>query len=291
MINGSQLIYLISVILPGLFILWWFKGKIDSLEEKNRSYIEDVNNFEAVKTRSPFKNPIRMARNFALESINNHFSIIRKTTFFLFILFWITLILIPFVGKVPIAIFSLLGATSAVILGIAARPFVENVISGIVISISNHIRTGDTVLVDDKYGTIEDITFTHTVVKLWDWRRYIIPNSRMLMKEFTNYSIHNTHIWAHVEFWIEYGADLDRVKDVAIQAASSNKYYIDSEPPQFWTMEMTKDSLKCWIAAWTKSPADAWQWRADVTTNLTRQFQAYGIRSHMQQHQWKQTND
>jgi small-conductance mechanosensitive channel len=57
------------------------------------------------------------------------------------------------------------------------------------------------VLVEGFYGTIEDVTLTHTVVKIWDWRRYVIPDARMLSDPFVSASLFDPFVWSSVEFW------------------------------------------------------------------------------------------
>lgn len=69
-----------------------------------------------------------------------------------------------------------------------------------VISFSKHFLTGDTVTLDSQYGTIEDISLTHTTIKLWDWQRYVVPNHRMLSKEVINHS----HRQGYLMAWVAY---------------------------------------------------------------------------------------
>ncbi|MCP4753246.1 MAG: mechanosensitive ion channel [Proteobacteria bacterium] len=175
---------------------------------------------------------------------------------------------------------SVVVATSAVLIGIAAKPFVENLLSGMLISFSNPIRIGDTVIIDGIYGTVEDVTITHTIIKEWNWRRYIITNSRMLQKDVVNCSITDNYQWAHVEFWVDYDTDLESVGETAIAAATRSQYYTDYEPPRFWIMEMEKEAVKCWVAAWADSPTDAWQLTHEIRTYLVLKLKESGIRTH-----------
>jgi hypothetical protein len=45
-------------------------------------------------------------------------------------------------------------------------------------------------------------------------------------------------------------------------------------------MNMQERSYTCWIAAWSDSPMDAWELKNDMRTDLIRQFQAHGIKTH-----------
>ena len=275
-----QLIYLLAVGVLGASFIWWCKRKIFLTEAKRKARIKKIKRFNAVDTSSPTDTPEADAKEAALESVENRFSIIRKVSFISIVFMWLIALLYPFLSGVPSAFVSVLVAASGVIVGLAARPFIENLISGIVLSFSNLSRIGDTVLIDDKYGTIEDITMTHTVLKIWNWRRYIVPNSKMLSKEVINCTINDSYQWSHVEFSVSYDSDLELVKNLAVSAASGSKYFADYEEPKFWIMDMEERGFKCWVAAWTDSPGDAWELKNDIRTELITQFKAQGIKAH-----------
>jgi small-conductance mechanosensitive channel len=59
--------------------------------------------------------------------------------------------------------------------GLAARPILENLVAGIQIALTQPIRIDDVVIVESEYGRIEKITATYVVVRLWDWRRMVLP--------------------------------------------------------------------------------------------------------------------
>lgn len=277
-------LYLAITGVAGLGILWWLKISIEKVQEKRLTRIEDVEHFNPIPTRTPLKNPKRRARQAALQSILSRFSIIRRLLLVGLFILWGIALSFPFLGEFPARLVSLLGAGGAIVLGIAAKPVVENIIAGMMISFSGELRTGDTVKIDDHYGTVEDISLTHTTIKIWDWRRYIIPNIRMLTKEFINYTVNDTFIWAYVTFWVAYDADMDTVEAIAVNAARESEYFAGRESPRFWTMEMEKESVQCWVAAWAESPAEAWLLRAEIRRKMAQGLKAAGIRPHVYQH-------
>jgi small-conductance mechanosensitive channel len=187
----------------------------------------------------------------------------------------------PFVDQLPQAVISILVGSAAIITGMAAKPFIENFLSGIAITASKMLNIGDTIVMNGNYGTIEDISPTHTVVKLWDWRRFVIPNTQMINQEFVNYSLQDKWLWAHIEFYVSPDSDLRQVKEIAENAARKSPHFHDFEGPSFWVMDAEKDGIKCWLAAWAASPAEAWELKADMRTELILQFQQAGIKSHL----------
>ena len=191
----------------------------------------------------------------------------------------------PFVDQLPQAVISILVGSAAIITGMAAKPFIENFLSGIAITSSKMLNIGDTILMNGNYGTIEDISPTHTVVKLWDWRRFVIPNTKMINQEFVNYSLQDKWLWAHIEFFVSPDSDLQQVKELAEGAARKSRHFKSVEGPAFWVMDSEKDSIKCWLAAWASSPGEAWELKADMRTELILQFQQAGIKSHLRYYQ------
>ncbi|HYZ99504.1 MAG TPA: mechanosensitive ion channel domain-containing protein, partial [Acidimicrobiales bacterium] len=58
-----------------------------------------------------------------------------------------------------------------VIVGVAARSTVGNLIAGLQIAFAEPIRLDDAVVVEGEWGNIEEITLTYVVVRIWDRRR------------------------------------------------------------------------------------------------------------------------
>jgi len=273
-------IYLVAVVASGGAAVYLLRQYLNRLTKKRKISLRRKQAVAPVRTDSPVDNPMRDFKQEGLNRIQSRFSIIRNALTVGILLIIMLLVVIPFSGYLPAAIVSVFAASVAVIIGILARPFIENFISGIIISLSAPFNVGDTVLIDGHYGYIEDIKITNTVIKLWDWRRLVLPNSKMLNTDFINYTINDKFIWAKVEFWVSYRASLEEVRTLAIRQAKTSRHFANYEDPSFWVMQMDKDGYKCWLAAWTNSPAGAWELGNDVRTGLIMLFQQRGIHAH-----------
>ncbi len=273
-------IYLVSVTMGGGAVFWLLRRFLAQAEERRRQHLHEKPTFNAVRTSSPIDQPAMTARKSALQSVAERFSVFRRLFLLVVGLLWVVALAFPFLGHAPKVFVSFFITAATILLGIALKPALENVIAGLVISVSDCVNTGDTVVVDGKYGFVEDITLVYTVIKVWNWQRYVIPNSRMLAKEYLNYSLGEADQWVHVEFWVDPEADLGRVSETAVQAAEANKYCADYEKPKFWVMEMDKNAIRCWVVAWAISPPEAWLLRSGVQAELTKRFAEQGIRLH-----------
>jgi small-conductance mechanosensitive channel len=276
----SDYLYFLTVLVAGIAAWYLLSNLLARSEKKKAERIHDINRFEPVSTDAPVEYQTERSRSSALKELGSRFSIIRRTFFSLLVFVWIGLALLPFLGTFSTRFLSVFGAAGAVLVGIAARPFLENVIAGYVVTFSKQFRTGDTVLIDESYGTIEDITPTHTIIKLWDWRRYIVPNAKMLTKEVIRYSNREGLLWALLKFNVAYDANMDRVEEIATQAANESNFRAGTEEPKVWIMGMGRESMECWLAVWTKGPVDAWSIRVELAGKISRAMAKEGIHSH-----------
>jgi small-conductance mechanosensitive channel len=74
------------------------------------------------------------------------------------------------------------------VIGFASQKIVANLLAGFQIAFSQPIRLDDAVVIDGEWGRVEEITLTYVVVRLWDWRRLIVPLSRLLDQPFQNWT-------------------------------------------------------------------------------------------------------
>lgn len=217
-----------------------------------------------------------LTRRRAVQSIEARFEFIRKFYTPTILIITFILMALPFLPTIPATYVSIVTALLAAVVGLAARPLIENAISGVVITLSQPIRINDTVIIDGHYGTIEKITLLYTVLKIWNWRRYVIPNDKMMKKELINLTMNDEFEWAHVQFHVAPSADLNLVKKIAKNAMSC-RYLSDVESPSFWVMDLEKESISCWVAGWATDPAQAWALKSMTRKNLVDELQRNGI--------------
>lgn len=261
----------------GVLTVLWAKKKIDQTESQRQQRISSLNQFQAKNTDSPVDRPNRRARKRAMESIESRFSIIRRISLFVLVLLWVMALVFPHIGSIPKTYISVIAASIGVVVGIMARPLIENTIAGMVISFSQPFRVNDTVTVDGHYGTIEDITMIHTVLKLWNWQRVIFPNSMMLSQKVINYTKTDRYQWVNIEFLVSYDCDLDQVERLVKRQVVNCNHFADYEDPRFWVIGMEERSFKCWVVAWADNPPAAWELGHEIRSKIIKVFRKNNI--------------
>lgn len=101
---------------------------------------------------------------------------------------------------------------AGLVLGLAAQKSISSLLAGIQLSITQPIRIGDTVIVENEWGTVEEITLTYVVVKVWDERRLVIPISQFLDKPFQNWSKGGRTMLGPVLLLVDFTTDLEALR-------------------------------------------------------------------------------
>lgn len=99
-----------------------------------------------------------------------------------------------------------------IVAGLALQPFLTNMIAGIQIATSQPIRLDDAVLVEGERGQIEEITSTYVVVKLWDWRRMVLPLTYFIQRPFQNWTRDDARLIGVTLLYVDYEAPIDRLR-------------------------------------------------------------------------------
>ena len=77
---------------------------------------------------------------------------------------------------------------AGIVVGLALQPIMKNLIAGVQLAITQPIRIDDALLVENEWGNVEEITSTYVVIRLWDWRRLIVPLSYFIETPFQNWT-------------------------------------------------------------------------------------------------------
>ena len=82
-------------------------------------------------------------------------------------------------------------ALLGLIVGLAARQSVANLVAGISIAVTQPIRIGDRITFDETTGRVENITLAYTYLDPGDGRLMVIPNEHIVGSEIFNHSTGN----------------------------------------------------------------------------------------------------
>jgi small-conductance mechanosensitive channel len=125
------------------------------------------------------------------------------------------------VRQYGVSLFASAGVAGLVI-GLAARPLLSSLIAGVQIAMTQPIRLDDAVVVEGEMGTVEDITSTYVVIRLWDLRRLIVPLSYFIEKPFQNWTHRGSAIVGAVTVHVDYTVPVERVREKVLEIVKAS---------------------------------------------------------------------
>jgi small-conductance mechanosensitive channel len=126
------------------------------------------------------------------------------------------------------------GAVLGLVLGFAAQKVLANPLAGIMLAITQPIRIGDKVTIEDETGRVEDLTLSHTFINTGDGRLIIVPNESVATNVIVNRSTGDLSAPAMASVWVPPGADLEAARQ-ALKPL---------EPSQVDVAEMTPEGVR-----------------------------------------------
>jgi small-conductance mechanosensitive channel len=102
------------------------------------------------------------------------------------------------------------GVVAAAIIGFAARQTLANVVAGIMLAVTQPIRVGDWITVEDNYGVVEDVRLNFTVLRTFSEQRIVIPNERLVAGVLRNDTLETGAVGLDVTLWLPADADVPR---------------------------------------------------------------------------------
>jgi small-conductance mechanosensitive channel len=129
-----------------------------------------------------------------------------------FIAFAAILMTFPSIRNIGAGLFASAGV-AGLVLGMAARPTLGNLIAGIQIALSQPIRIGDSVVVDGQFGRSLEINTTYVVIRLWDLRHLIVPISHFIEKSFENWTRYSSDLIGAVYLQMDWTVPFETLRE------------------------------------------------------------------------------
>ena len=142
---------------------------------------------------------------------------------------------------------------SGVAIGFAFRDILQNFIAGILILLTGPFRIDDQIVFKNFEGTVENIETRATTILTYDGRRIVIPNAEL----FTNSVTVNTAFdkrRTEYDFSIGYGDDIDRAKQLMLEALYSVNEVLKDPAPDVLVLELAESTVKIRVRWWISPP-------------------------------------
>jgi small-conductance mechanosensitive channel len=151
-------------------------------------------------------------------------------------------------------------ASSAVlglVVGFAARQTLANAVAGVLLAITQPIRIGDLVTVEECTGTVEEVRLTYTYLLLDGGVRLIVPNERLASNPIQNHTVLDPRVETEISLWLPLDADADEALGELAEL----------EDAEARIAEVTSEGIRIAVKAWAPSASE----RGGVASRLRKE--------------------
>ncbi|WP_299099493.1 mechanosensitive ion channel domain-containing protein [uncultured Winogradskyella sp.] len=136
-------------------------------------------------------------------------------------------------NSVGVNVTAVFAASAALLIGIglALQTLFKDIISGVFILIDQTVHVGDIIEIEGKVGRVEEIKLRTTRAVTIDNKVLVIPNHLYLENSLYNWTQNGSTTRENVEVGVAYGSDVQLVRKLLLQAASTNDDVLSMPEP------------------------------------------------------------
>lgn len=176
----------------------------------------------------------------------------------------------------------------AVIAGVASQEALANLVGGVFIITFKPFKINDIIKLDETMvGTVTDITLRHTIIRNYENKMIVIPNSVINKEKLINYDLGERLCCQWVEIGISYDSDIDLAKHIIREECEDHPNLIDNRSEldkynnvkkvivRIISLDDSSVTLRAW--AWASNFTDAFVMKCDLYESIKKRFDKEGI--------------
>ena len=174
-------------------------------------------------------------------------------------------------------------AALSVGLGFGMQEIFANFISGIMILFERPVRIGDTITIGNLSGTVSKIRIRATTITDFDRKDIIVPNKTFITGQLINWSLTDTVTRVTLKLGIDYGSDLDLVRDLLLKGAHENPRVLKDPEPIVYFLNFGESSLDHELRMHVRDLGDRNPTLDEINRYISREFKAHDIKISVRQ--------
>jgi len=156
---------------------------------------------------------------------------------------------------------------AGIIAGLASRPVLTNFLAGVQIAVAQPIRIDDAVIVENEWGNVEEITFSYVVVRLWDWRRMVVPLSYFIEKPFQNWTRTGGELIGTVLLYVDPTTPVQKIREKLNEIAAQSKLW-NGKVVNLQVSDCSETTMQLRALVSANSAPAVWDLRCEVREKL-----------------------
>ena len=177
----------------------------------------------------------------------------------------VIIMVMDIVGIKVTSFIAIIGAAGLAI-GMALQGTLQNFAGGVILLLLKPFRVGDYIECKSYKGYVRDIRIFHTIIRPFNGRTIIVPNSELATTSLTNHT-REEQIRLDVEASVAYGTDLAFAKQVLENVLKEDPLVLQDPAPKIAVKELNNSSVDFALWIWVKTE-DYWTLWMRIRENI-----------------------
>lgn len=207
---------------------------------------------------------LEFERRIQIYGLYTKLHILRNVGVVVVALITIAAILMTFssVRNIGISVLASAGFLTAIV-GLSGKNTFVAVFSGLQIAITQPIKLGDMLYIDDEWGIVEKITFTYVTLKMRDQRKMIVPIDFFVTKKFENWTRFGNSVTASIHFKVDYMMPVHILRNEMDNILKNSSYW-DGNSKKLMVYKIGETSVDIRVQISTTQPEHLSDFKAEV---------------------------
>jgi small-conductance mechanosensitive channel len=163
-------------------------------------------------------------------------------------------------------------------IGFGLQNIAANFISGLVILAERPITIGDRVEVAGVTGQVQQIRARSTVILTNDNITMIVPNTKFIDSQVTNWTYGDPRVRFRVPVGVAYGSDLEKAREALLEVARENPQVLHEPPPTVFLETFGESSIHLELVVWSREMSyRPRRFRSDLNFAIAKKLREAGI--------------
>jgi hypothetical protein len=158
---------------------------------------------------------------------------------------------------------------SGIIIGFAAQRSISNLLAGFQIAFTQPIRIDDIIVAEGESGTVEEITLTYVVLRIWDERRLVLPINYFIERPFQNWTRTSSELLGTVIIYADYNLPIEPVRQELARLLQQSKFW-DGRVNALHVTDATENTIQVRALMSGRNSGDVFELRCFVRENLIK---------------------
>ncbi len=162
-------------------------------------------------------------------------------------------------------------------IGFGLQNIVNNFVSGLILLFERPVKVGDTINIDEQWGTITKIGLRSTVFETLDRAEIIVPNSDLISQKVVNWTFTTNISRVVLTVGVAYGSPLDKVLEILQQVAKEHPDILEDPESSAIFTGFGDSSIDFELRAWISDIGKRLKVKSELGQAVDRYFREEGI--------------